>query len=461
LSEDRLSLVTFASAGLLIASILIFSLVAMPELLPAVYPQLRHGTVAARIVSTSGQLVVSVVPDMEVTITSMQLHRVGVGEGNWVTVLGTPISLNPIQIAQRPFSLNQVEIPTGDYNLMKISFGNSTATIRGLNVTLTGPAQDLKVPAALAVTEGKRTNLIVDLSFNEAAVVTANEFDPDITVTVEQPGQAPISTILSLKPLASLGSDSLEPGGSNSSTFTVPPGGVVENYLVHAEGGLGVENTFDLEINETGEFWYGLTGNVWLLGGNLTSGMYHMNVRASPGATERMRFAVSLYRVPRITADLPDASFSGLASAKSSQSIRVNEFALYLDKPGMYDFYLSAKTSEYEFLVDNNPESVVSGDRMITLQLTSGLHTFQIFADVFGSGRDTSWSVGVVPAPSGPVHLLSREALLSTALLVVAALVFVVDVSVRQLRRRGLEKKAMRLVEREIEHETPHPSGVG
>jgi hypothetical protein len=447
LSEDRLSLVTFASAGLLIASILIFSLVAMPELLPAVYPQLRHGTVAARIVSTSGQLVVPVVSVMEVTIASMQLHRVGVGEGTWVTVLGTPMSLNPIEIAQRPFSLNQVEIPIGDYNLMKISFGNLTATMRGLNVTLKGPTQDLKVPTALTVAEGKRTNLIVDLSFNEAAVATANQFDPYITVTVEQQGHAPISTIVSLKPLASLGSDTLGPGESKSSTFTVQPGAAVENYLVHAEGGLGLENTFDLEINETGEFWYGLTGDLWLLGGNLTSGTYHMNVHASPGATERMRFAVNLYRVPRIATDLPDASFSGLVPSQSSQSIRVNEFALYLDQPGMYDFYLSVKTGDYEFLVDNNPESVVGGDRMVTLQLQSGLHTFQIFADVYGSGRDTSWSVGVVPAPGEAAHPLSKEAILSTGLLIIAALVFVVDVSIRRLRRRGLEKKAARLIE--------------
>jgi hypothetical protein len=453
LSEDRLSLVTFASAGLLIASILIFSLVAMPEFLPAVYPQLRRGTVAASIVSTSGQLVRPVVSDMEVTIASMQLHRVGVGEGNWVAVLGTPMSLNLIEIAQRPFSLKEVEIPIGDYNLMKISFGNLTATIRALNVTLKGPTQDLKAPTAIAVTEGERTNLIIDLSFNEPAVVTAKQFDPYITVTVEQPGRAPISTIASLKPLASLRSDTLGPGESKSSTFTVEPGAAVENYLVHAEGGLGVENTFDVEIGETGEFWYGLAGNVWLVGGNLTSGTYHLNVRTSPGATERMRFAVDLYSVPRITKDLPDAAFSGLVPSQSSQSIRVNEFALYLDQPGMYDFYLGAKTGDYEFLIDNNPESVVSGDRMVTLQLQSGLHTFQIFADFSGSGRDTSWSVGVVPAPGAAVHPLSREAMLSTGLLVVAALVFVIDVSIRQLRRRGLEKKTMRQVEMSMNSE--------
>jgi hypothetical protein len=223
---------------------------------------------------------------------------------------------------------------------------------------------------------------------------------------------------------------------------------------------LGVQNTFDLGINETGEFWYGLTGNVWLLGGNLTSGTHHMNVRASPGAMTAVSFTVDLYRIPRIPEDLPNASFSGLVPGQPSQPIRVNEFALHLDQAGTYDFYLSAKIADYEFLVDNNPESIVSGDRMVTLQLQSGLHTFQIFTDFSGSARDTSWSVGVVPAPAEAVHPLSSEAILSTGLLVVASLVFVVDISVRQLRRRSLEKKAMRLLERETEDETPHPSGV-
>jgi hypothetical protein len=399
------------------------------------------------------------ISNIEVTVASMQLHRVGVGEGTWIPVIGAALSLKPIAIAQEPLRLGLLEAPIGDYNLMEISLGSLTATVRGRNVTLSGPTQNLKIPVVFTVAEGKLTSLVVDLSFNEGAVATARQFDPYITVTIEQLGHAPLSTIASMKPLASVGPDTLGSGKSKSFTFTVAPA-ASEGYLVHAQGGLGVQNTFDLGINETGEFWYGLTGNVWLLGGNLTSGTDHMNVRASPGAMTPVSFTVDLYRIPRIPEDLPNASFSGLVPGEPAQPIRVNEFALHLDQAGTYDFYLSAKIADYEFLVDNNPESIVSGDRMVTLQLQSGLHTFQIFTDFSGSGRETSWSVGVVPAPAEAVHPLSSEAILSTGLLVVAALVFVVDVSIRQLRRRGLEKKAMRLVESEIEHETPHPPGA-
>jgi len=444
LSQDRLSIVTFASAGFLIATILIFGLVAMPELLPAAYPQLRHGSVGIRVISTSGHLVRPPMYGMDVTIESIQLHRVGVGEGTWISVLEEPVRLDPMQVAEQPVNLRDVNVQIGDYNLIQLSFGDVTATISAANVTLKGPTQDVKVPIVLAVSEGKHTNLVVDLSFNEAAAMISHRFDPLITVTVEQSGHAPLSTIASLKPIASVGPDTLAPNESRPLTFTVEPGAVVQSYLVHVQGGPGSANTFELEIIETGEFWYGLAGNLWFLGGNLTSGTYHMNVRASPGTTATIRFAVNLYSVPRMTGDLPDASFTGFVPMISSQFIQVNEFALYLDTPGMYDFYLGVQSGDYEFLVDYNPASVVSSDQMVTLQLQSGLHTFQILTDFSGSGRDTYWSVGVVPVAAAPVQPLSREAILSTGLLIVAAFVFIADVSIRYVRRKRLDEKLTR-----------------
>jgi hypothetical protein len=177
LSQDRLSIVTFASAGFLIASILIFGLVAMPELLPAAYPQLRHGTVGIRVISTSGQIIMPPVSSMEVTVQSIQLHRVGVGEGTWITVLEEPVRLNPIEIAGHPLSLNEVTVPIGDYNLVGFSFGDVTATIRAANVTLKVPTQEFKTPVALTVREGKRSNLVIDLSFNEPAVSISKSLD--------------------------------------------------------------------------------------------------------------------------------------------------------------------------------------------------------------------------------------------------------------------------------------------
>jgi len=418
----------------------------MPELLPAAYPQLRYGTVGIRAISTSGQIIGPPVYGVEITVDSIRLHRVGVGEGTWINVLKQPVRLDPIEMAGKPVNLNEVSVPIGDYNLMGFSFGNVTATISVANVTLKVPTQEFKTPVALTVREGRHSNLVVDLSFNEPAVSVSESFDPYITVTVEQPGRAPLSTIANLKPITSMGPDTLAFNQTKSYTFTVEPGAAVDNYLVHVEAVPSVENTFDLAIVETGEYWYDLTGNLWFLGGNLTSGTYHANVQASPGTTA-VTFAITLYSVPRITGDLPDAAFSGFIPAGSSLSIHVNEFALHLDQPGSYDFYLGVKAGDYEFLIDNNPTSVVSNDQMVTLQLDSGLHTFQIFADFSGSGRETSWSVGVVPVTGVSNQPLSREAMLSTGLLVVAALVFVVDVSVRYVRRKRLESELAKSVQ--------------
>jgi hypothetical protein len=439
LYEERASVVTFATAGLLIASILVFSLVALPELMPTVYPQLRHGTVGILSMSTSGKLVGPEISDMEVTVNSISIHRVGVGEGAWITALDTPTIVDPMGITETPVALVEAKVPIGDYSLVKLAFGEATKTVRGHNVTLKTPAQELKVSTFFTIREGGRSNLIIDLSFDEGALMVAQRFDPYVTVTVEQPGHAPLSTIASLKPLASFGPDTLGPGESKSSTFTVESGSVAQQYLVHVEGGSGVENTFNLEIVETGEFWYDLTGSLWFLGGNLTSGIYTMQVSTSDLATAQMPFTVHLYLVPQIPQDLPDVTFSGLVYSGSSASVELNEFALYLDKPGLYDFYLGVKSGDYEFFVDNNPASVTSKDRVVTFQLDSGLHTFQIFTDFSGSGRDTSWSVGVVPIGGGPAQPLSREAMLATGLLLVAIIIFVADVSYRRLRRKPTE----------------------
>jgi hypothetical protein len=447
LSQDRLSIITFATAGFLIASILIFGLVAMPELLPAAYPQLRHGTVGIRVISTSGQIIGPPVSSVAITVVSIRLHRVGVGEGSWINLLEHPLLLNPIEMAGNAVNLNEVDVPIGDYNLIGVSFGNVTAIVGAMNVTLKVPAQEFKTPVALTVHEGEHDNLVVDLSFNEPAVSISRSFEPYITVTAEQAGHATLATIESLKPITSIGPDTLGPEQAKSYTFTVVPGGAVDNYLVHIEAVSSVADTFDLEIVETGEYWYDLTGNLWFLGGNLTSGTYHANVQTSPGTTGRIMFAISLYGVPRITGDLPDVAFAGLVPGGSSRSIRVNEFALYLSQPKSYDFYLGVKAGDYEFLVDNNPIAVVNNDQMVTLQLDGGLHTFQIFADFSGSGRDTSWIVGIVPVPSAANQPLSREAILSTALLLVAVLVFVVDVIVRDLRRKRLDERLAKSVQ--------------
>jgi hypothetical protein len=350
--------------------------------------------------------------------------------------------VDPTGITETPAALAEAKVPIGDYNLVKLAFGEATETVNGRNVTLKTPTQELKVSTLFTIREEKRSNLIVDLSFDEGALMVAERFDPYVTVTVEQPGHAPLSTIVTLKPLASFGPETLGLNESKSSTFTIEPGSVVQQYLVHVEGGSGVENTFNLEIVETGEFWYDLTGSLWFLGGNLTSGIYTMHVSASDLATAQMPFTVNLYLVPQIPQDLPDVTFSGLIYSGSFASVELNEFALYLDKPGLYDFYLGVKSGDYEFLVNNNPTSVTSKDQIITVQLEMGLHTFQVFADFSGSGRDTSWSVGVVPPSGESAKPLSREAMFATGLLLVAIIIFVADVSYRRLRRRLSEPLA-------------------
>ena len=437
LSEDRPSLATFASAGLLIASILIFSLVALPELIPEVYPQFRYGMVGIRVVSTSGQLVAPQITSMDVVILSMAAHRVGIGEGAWVAILETPVRLDPMIVAQTPLDLEEKRIPVGDYNVVQITFGNVQAVILGRNVTIKVPTQELKIPTMIKVGEGKRSTVVLDLSFDVDAILRSERFDPYVTVSPELKGQGQLYTITELQPFVSLGPETLGPGDSASSSFTVEQG--IDYYLVHAEGGSSLGDGFDLEIVETGEFWYDLNGELWFLGAGFTPATYTMIVSVTDVATSPVGISVNLYSVPRILSDVSNITFSGHVPSALAGYMQVNEFAVYLEKAGLYDFRLGVKSGDYEFLVDNNPVSIVSRDQTVTVRVDSGLHTFQVFTDFSGSGRDTSWSVGIIPVSGEPQQPLSREAMLSTGLLVIATVFFVADVSLRRLRRKRRE----------------------
>ena len=446
LSNEEVGLRTYALAGLLIASVILFSLVALPELMPALLPSLRTGTVEIRAISTSGLTAPILISELGVTIDSISLHRIGIGEGTWIPVLDKPESLKPTEIGNVPDVLEEAKVPIGDYNLASVSLGGAWAVISVGNVTLKYPSQDLKIATSFTISEEKRVILTLDLSFDQETIIPSpHSFVPYFTVTIEEPTQTFPPTIASLKSLASLGPYRLGRGESKSSTFTIEPDSAVENYLVHTEGGSGVENTFDLEIVETGELWHDLTGSLWFLGGNLTAGTYTMNVTVSDFATSPVDFTVNLYRVPQISGDIPEAGFSGLipaVSTSSSQvnpSLVVNEFALNLDHAGLYDFYLGVKSGDYEFLVDNNPTAVVFNNHTVTVQLEPGLHTFQVIGDLSGSGSSTSWSVGVVPVPIERGQPVSNEAILATGLLVVAIVAFVGDIALRRLRRRGPE----------------------
>jgi len=436
LSNRGAGLTTFALVGFLIASMIVFSLVALPELLPALVPSLRSGTIEVQVTSTSGAMAPPWLLFLEVTVESIEVHRTGVGEGAWVSVLEGSKTLELLNIGTTSVSLGETIVGVGEYNVVKVGLGPPMANIRGVNVTLKSPAQDLKVATNFMITERKHVTLFLDLSYETDVILFSQRFDPYITVTAGGAWKTPSGTGVNLKPIASFGPETHGAGESDNFTFTIQPGSEIQNYLLHTKGGSAPEDTFDVDIAETGEFWYGLSGDLWFLGGNLTAGTYNVTTYVSDTAAAPITFSVSLFHIPRMPTDLSEAVFSGLDPATRPPTLGLNEFAVYFDDAGLYDVGLGLGDGDYEFLMNNNPIGVVTNNRTVTLHLDQGLHTFQVLGDFSGAGRDTSWIVSIVPVPAPPEIALSREAMIATALLVLAAVLLVIDFTRRRFGRR-------------------------
>lgn len=185
----------------------------------------------------------------------------------------------------------------------------------------------------------------------------------------------------------------------------------MDNYLVYAKGGGAGNNTFDVEVKETGEFWFRLTGELWFLGGRLAAGTHVLLVDVDPQASGPVAYTVILYNVPT-----PPVTFAGKSSSKS---FTVIEFAADFQATGVYKFTLDAISGDYEFFVDDSSFGVIQQQRIITANFTAARHFFEIHPDTSATGAETSWSVNIQlqqalttpgPAPSPSRCLIATAA---------------------------------------------------
>src|SRR3989337_2223518 len=85
MSESYGGLVTFVLTGFLLASILMFSLVALPEVVPFFSPALKTGDVTIDVTSSRTQAFEDY--RIYVVLNDIEFHRAGVSEGTWVKTL--------------------------------------------------------------------------------------------------------------------------------------------------------------------------------------------------------------------------------------------------------------------------------------------------------------------------------------------------------------------------------------
>jgi hypothetical protein len=198
----------------------------------------------------------------------------------------------------------------------------------------------------------------------------------------------------------------------------------LEQYLLKVEGSTQVNETVTVEVPESREFWSDLSGTVWLLGGNLTAGLYHVITYMSSEAATPATITVSVFATPQVTGTGSAVSFSGYSPGMSY--VDVNEMALYFDETGTYKFYLLLGKGNYGFFVDYGFIAAVTREQTVTLSVEKGLHTFQIVPNYLDIEADTAWTVVVAPAPGGSAVSLTASSFLGIVLLVAAISMIVV-----------------------------------
>jgi hypothetical protein len=110
MSETYGGLVTLVLTGFLLASIVIFSVVAVPEIVPFFSPVLKTGDVAIQVTSSSTQ---GLVGDYRiyVVLNQMEFHRVGVSGGTWIKTLSYPRQVELVDAGKSPQVLTKVRLP--------------------------------------------------------------------------------------------------------------------------------------------------------------------------------------------------------------------------------------------------------------------------------------------------------------------------------------------------------------
>jgi hypothetical protein len=439
MSESYGGLVTFVLTGFLLASIVIFSVVAVPEMVPFFSPALKTGDVTIYVTSSSAEGFED--SRIYVVLTAIELRRAGVSEGTWVKGLSDQRQVELVDPGKSPQVLTEVRLPIGKYNLARISISNASLYTAGSVIALKVPSNIPVAPVDFVVAEERPVTLVLDIAFDQGTLMPLRRFDPYLSMAVKQePAYEP--SINQLSAIASFGPKTQQPGGEWTFKFEITSGHEVQNYLVYAKGGSTGNETFDIEMKQTEESWRDISGEVWFLGGNLTAASYDVTVRISDEALQPVTFLIKLFQVPRVPSDLSQPSFGGITRTPQFAPAPINEIGLYVERAGSYNIYLGVGSGDFEFLADNGFISVVTSNRTVTLDLSEGFHSFQILPDYSGSGRDTSWVLVLTWIPTISGASLSPVTVVATMLLIASATLWAINVALTRLVVRRVERSS-------------------
>lgn len=143
------------------------------------------GAAALILMTPSGSLVVGVkdapstgVSHIYITITDIILQG---GPGNTSTTFkinATAFDLLALQNVTKMLGKNSV--PAGNYTMVRFGVTKATATVSGVNETLTVPSGQIKVPVHFTIASGKTTTVVLDITADMTAISASHNLRPTV-----------------------------------------------------------------------------------------------------------------------------------------------------------------------------------------------------------------------------------------------------------------------------------------
>jgi hypothetical protein len=123
--------------------------------------------------------------------SSVEVHRAGDNEGEWITLLENPPSFDLFDVVGIQSLLGSANIASGEYTQVRMSITSVTVTIAGEESMAEVPSDKLKFVGNITVTEGKTTSVSIDFDAEKSIVVKGNgdvSLKPVVKLLISKPG---------------------------------------------------------------------------------------------------------------------------------------------------------------------------------------------------------------------------------------------------------------------------------
>jgi hypothetical protein len=129
---------------------------------------------------------------IEIKVSTIEVHKAGAGEGEWITLLENPPIFDLLKVAGIDSLLGTANVTSGNYTQVRLGITSVMVTINGENKTATVPSDKLKFVGNFTVEAGKTTAIGFDFDAAKSIVIKGNgevSLKPVVKLITGKPGK--------------------------------------------------------------------------------------------------------------------------------------------------------------------------------------------------------------------------------------------------------------------------------